>query len=330
MRPPQLALGDSEIRALRPARPPVDPWRVLDVLEEVERGAAGQQERAVTLFLAGAECPFTCLFCDLWRSTLEIETPAGALPRQIARALEPRRGVATRAGVIKLYNASNFFDPRAVPDDDLEAIVEAIAGFERLTVESHPRLVGDRTEKLATAWTGSLEVAMGLETVHPEVLPRLNKRMCLDDFDRAAEWLLERGIAVRAFVLVGLPFVAPREQIDWTVRSVEHAAALGVGRVVLIPLRGGNGAMERLRRRGEWTPPDLDLIEDALESCLRDGGPIVTADTWDLERLALCPACARHRIARLGRINLSGAPEARRACGACGWPDSGGRWSSTR
>ena len=32
---------------------------------------------------------------------------------------------------------------------------------------------------------GQLEVALGLETVHPEVLARLNKQMTLDDFARA-------------------------------------------------------------------------------------------------------------------------------------------------
>ena len=39
---------------------------------------------------------------------------------------------------------------------------------------------------------GRLEIAMGLETVHPEVLRRLNKRMTLDDFERATTFLLQQ------------------------------------------------------------------------------------------------------------------------------------------
>ena len=52
---------------------------------------------------------------------------------------------------------------------------------------------------------------MGLETAHPDALARLNKRMTLAGFDRAAEWLVRHGIAVRAFVLVHPPFVTRAE-----------------------------------------------------------------------------------------------------------------------
>ena len=50
-------------------------------------------------------------------------------------------------------------------------------------------------------------VTAGLETVHPEALARLNKRMTVDDFRRAAERLQEYSAALRVFVLLGLPFV---------------------------------------------------------------------------------------------------------------------------
>ncbi|MCB1036985.1 MAG: hypothetical protein KDD47_24370 [Acidobacteria bacterium] len=76
------------MRALRPARPPVDPWRPLGWQLERERTVEGALEPALTVFLAGAECPFTCVFCDLWRHTLEGPTPAGALPAQLSAALE--------------------------------------------------------------------------------------------------------------------------------------------------------------------------------------------------------------------------------------------------
>ena len=42
-------------------------------------------------------------------------------------------------------------------------------------------------------------VALGLETVHPQVLPALNKQMTLDDFAQAVDYLLRHDIAVRAF-----------------------------------------------------------------------------------------------------------------------------------
>ena len=84
---------------------------------------------------------------------------------------------------------------------------------------------------------------MGLETIHPTVFPRLNKGMTLSDFDQAVAWARDRGIGVRAFVLVGLPWTRPSEFAAWAARSVDHAAGLGVDRVSLIPLRPGNGRL---------------------------------------------------------------------------------------
>ena len=157
--------------------------------------------------------------------------------------------------------------------------------------------------------SGRLEVAMGLETIHPVALARLNKAMTLADFDRAAATLRAAGIGLRAFVLVSPPFTPPDEAVDWAVRSAEHAFAQGATRVSLIPVRGGNGAMEALRDSGDFTSPTLEQLEEALERSLSLGG-IVTADLWDTHH---CASCAR--IARLERLNRTGRTEPRVACG---------------
>ncbi len=318
-----LPFGAAAIRALRPPRRTVDPWRALAVLEEVERGLDGRTESVVTLFLAGAECPFSCVYCDLWQSTLEGPTPPGALQRQIVQALAALGEEAARARVVKLYNASNFFDPRAVPDDDIDSILEAVGSFERLVVESHPRLIGRRAREVVAVFPGRLEVAMGLETVHPVALEHIEKEMTLSDFDRAVDQLRDWQADVRAFVLVGVPFVPPEAQLEWAVRSVEHAARIGVARTTLIPVRGGNGALELLAERGEWTAPSLDLLEATLEAALGVPGVLVSVDTWDLERLAECPDCAPGRIARLSAANLSGVAVEGAPCPSCGWPGRG-------
>ena len=348
----RLAQADRRIRAARPPKETVDPWRPLGAFWEDERTPDRGVVPALTVLLAGAECPFTCVFCDLWRHTLDGPTPAGSLPAQLARALaeacdEAKGGEGAgaagdgwrRAGdpperfggaLVKLYNASNFFDPRAVPEADEAALVPLLSPFWRVVVESHPLLVGERCLRFAEALDGRLEVAMGLETIHPRALPRLNKKMTLVDFDRAAERLTSAGIGLRAFVLVGAPFVPAEEAAHWAVRSAAHAFERGAGTVALISVRGGNGALEELAARGELTPPTLAQLEDALDGCLalgggvapgsgpaRDGG-VVQADLWDIERLTRCPACAAARRDRLRRINLTGQPEPRVACGECG------------
>jgi radical SAM enzyme (TIGR01210 family) len=299
-------------RSLRAPRRAIDPWQPLGQLWEEERTPDGGFLPALTVFLAGAECPFTCVFCDLWRETLDGPTPPGALPAQLRKALAAA-GPLPDPAAVKLYNASNFFEPRAVPVEDEDEILPLVAPFARVTVECHPRLIGDRCRRFAARLAGRLEVAMGLETVHPEALPRLNKGLTLEDFDRAAEILRREGIGLRAFVLVGCPFVPPEEAVEWAVRSAVHAFEQGAERVSLIPVRGGNGALEALN----FTPPRLDQLEEALERCLSLNG-IVTADLWDARRFASCPQCVDARLARLERMNRSGCPEARVECAVCG------------
>lgn len=310
-------MKSQQIRRLRTAKATVDASRPLGVLWEEERTPDRGLVPAWTVFLAGAECPFTCVFCDLWRHTLDGPTPIGSLPRQLARALadEPRERLD--GALVKLYNASNFFDPRAVPEADLLALVPLLAPFARVVVECHPRLVGDRALRFHEALGGRLEVAMGLETIHPEALPRLNKEMTLADFDRAAARLGAAGIGLRAFVLVGAPFVPQDETVAWAVRSAAWAFERGAGTVALIPVRGGNGAIEELAARGDFTPPVLAQLEAALDGCLDFGG-VVQADLWDFDRLALCAACAPPRRERLERLNLTGRREPRIECAECG------------
>jgi radical SAM enzyme (TIGR01210 family) len=320
------------IRSLRAPKRQVDPREPLGHVWEDERERDGRLLPALTIFLAGAECPFTCVFCDLWRETLDDATPLGTIPTQIRKALiaagpspghkcqgyeqRPLKGTSSpnTLPAIKLYNASNFFEPRAVPSNDEAEILDLVSPFSRVTVECHPRLIGDRCLRFAERLAGSLEVAMGLETIHPQSLSRLNKEMTLADFDRAAAILRAAGIGLRAFVLLSPPFTPPDEAVDWAVRSAEHAFAQGATRVSLIPVRGGNGAMEVLQEAGDFTPPSLAQLEEALERCLSLDQGIVTADLWDARRFVQCPACTDARLARLDRMNRSGRIEPRIAC----------------
>ena len=138
-----------------------------------------------------------------------------------------------------------------------------------MVVESHPRLVGRRALRLRDLLAGRLEVAMGLETAHPAVLERLNKRFTLAHFAEAALFLRAEQIAVRAFVLVKPPFMSETEGLDWAIKSADFAFSSGANVVSLIPTRAGNGAMERLQETAEWSPPKLSTFEKAFQSSWR-------------------------------------------------------------
>jgi archaeosine synthase beta-subunit len=304
------------IRSLRPPKLQVDPYKAHGSLLEEERRPDGRTEQTLTAFLAGAECPFTCSFCDLWRWTIDGPTPPGALTRQLESILQAVDGAAPNR--LKIYNASNFFDQRAVPPEDVLGIATLASPFAAVTVESHANTIGPRTLEFARQISGRLEVAVGLETIHPVARAELNKRLDLAQFDSAAHLLRESGVDLRVFVLLGAPHVPAEESVAWTVRTVEYAVERGASVVSIIPVRGGNGEMERLQRLGEFTPPTFPQLEEALDASLQFKTAVVTADLWDVERLSGCEDCRSGRIARLRRLNLTGRAESQISCIKCG------------
>lgn len=292
--------GDSMILAARGPKNTVDPRQPYAFLVEPERAADGQIVDVATIFLTNRECPFRCLYCDLWKNTTWETVPVGAIPEQIDFALSR----LPPASQIKLYNSGNFFDRQAIPLEDHPAIAERVRGFRTVIVENHPKLCTDDVLRFRNRLDGELEVALGLETVHPEVLPRLNKRMSLQDFDRACDSLKSHGIAIRAFILLKPPGLAESEGIDWAVRSIKHAFAQGVRCCSVIPTRAGNGIMEQLESEGRFSPPRLSSLESVMEAGLKLAGGRVFVDLWDAQNFAACARCAEARIARLRTANL--------------------------
>jgi hypothetical protein len=297
----------------RGPRNALDPRRPYAQLSEVEPDDAGEPVPVSTIFLTNRECPWHCLMCDLWRNTLAESVAPGAIPEQIRFALS--RLPAARW--VKLYNAGSFFDPKAIPRVDYRPVARLLSGFERVIVESHPSLVGESCFEFRDAVDGALEVAMGLETAHPKVLPLLNKGMTLEQFRRSAEFLSREGISLRVFVLVGLPFLSEAESVLWACRSVEFAFDCGASVVSLIPTRAGNGALDALAERGEFSLPGLASVEDTLAFGLALRRGRVLADLWDLERLRRCAQCFEPRAERLRAMNLTQSVPAPIGCRAC-------------
>jgi archaeosine synthase beta-subunit len=238
--------------------------------------------------------------CDLWKNTLTESVPFGAIPQQIEYALAR----LPNARVIKLYNSGSFFDPRAIPVADYPAIARLLTPFDRVIVESHPALIGEECFRFRDLISGRLEVAMGLETVHPEVLPKLHKRMTLEQFSSAAAALLRNGIDLRAFILVKPPFLSEPEAIYWAGQSLDFAFSCGAGAASLIPTRGGNDALDELAAGGEFASPRIETLEACQEYGLRLKQGRVFADLWDLERFSVCGDCYASRYNRLREMNL--------------------------
>ncbi len=306
------AARDRWVLDLRGPKAALDPQRAYAAVWEEERDDTGALAPTAVVFLTNRECPFRCVMCDLWVNTLDAPVPSGAIARQIRDAL----ATLPPARQIKLYNAGSFFDPQAIPADDYEEIAAAVAGFDRVIVESHPAFLrgryGEACLRFRDLVQGRLEVAVGLETVHRDALAALNKRMTVEDFAEAAAFLSRHSIAVRVFVLLDPPFVPHHEAADWALSSVRTAASVGAAVCVVIPTRGGNGAIDALpaESRPRLGLRDLEWVVQESLSGAPEGAPLRTsrpfmrvfADLWDVERLFDC-GCSHARAARLAEMN---------------------------
>ena len=131
--------------------------------------------------------------CDLWQYTTESDTPRGAIPAQIddaRRALESsgdrhRHEAVQRRQLLRSACGSRrrlrrYRRPPRGPR----------ARHRRITslADWRPRPAGFSTALESNAGlmrpAPALEVAMGLETAHPDALERLHKRMTVDGFGR--------------------------------------------------------------------------------------------------------------------------------------------------
>lgn len=304
----------------RDRRPTHDPFTHQGVLVEPEPDEDGRVLTTATVFLTGRECAWRCVMCDLWRFTTPDDTPATAIPVQLRAAVDGLRADGVRPDVWKLYNASSFFDRRAVPPSDDDAIAEIVGGATRVVVESHPALIGERVSRFRdrlNAYGTALEVAMGLETVHPEALDAINKGVSVEGFRAAAQLLRQEGIAWRAFLLVHPPFIPVAERRDWLQRSVTFARDCGASAVSLIPTRSTEGAMRALTDEGSFVEPALDDLEQASADALMTAGLRVFADLWDLDRHSRCSQCIEARRARLALQNVEQRVASTVECGAC-------------
>jgi archaeosine synthase beta-subunit len=298
----------------RPAKNQLDPYRAYASMWEEERDSSGALASTAVVFITNRECPFRCVMCDLWVDTLDETVPRGAIAGQIRAALA---GLPP-ARQIKLYNAGSFFDPGAIPPDDDDEIAHTVKGFDRVIVESHPAFLAgayeERCLRFRAAISGELEVAIGLETAHPDVLARLNKKMTLEQFRRAASFLREHDIALRVFVLLSPPFMPEAEAVAWACRSLDLARDCGATVTTVIPTRGGNGAMEAIG--DSFHPPRLPALESTLEYGISIGRMRVFADLWNIERFFSCD-CSDARATRLAAMNRGQRPVPDVVCTRC-------------
>jgi len=295
-----IRISSKWILSKRGSKNKVDPFKPYAWMVEKERTPSGSIEDTGIVFLTNRECPWQCLMCDLWKNTTDESVPAGSIAAQIEWALEMMPGIKH----LKLYNSGSFFDEKAIAESEYKNIAALISSFESVIVECHPKLIDEKCLRFRDMIKPDLQIALGLETVNREILRKLNKKATPEDFERSVKYLTANRILTRAFILLRPPFMTETEGVIWARKSIDFAFDAGVECCIVIPVRGGNGAMEELAKEGNFSHPELESLEKVLEYGIGLKRGRVFADTWDLGLFSKCNRCLTLRTERITIMNL--------------------------
>ena len=234
----------------------------------VEAEAIGEERvPAFVLILKTRGCYWAdekgCSMCGYAKDTLGRSARPDELAEQTSRALARYRGEP----YVKVYTSGSFLDDREVDPESRRALVSAFSGrARRLLFETLPEFATPTTlAPLRDAFTGEIEVALGLETTDPTVLARyVHKNAPPSEYLAAADRVRSLGLRAKAYLLLKPPYLTEEESIEDVVRSVEEASdrfdALSVN-----PVHIQNGTVvEWLYRRGRYRPPWLWSVVEVL------------------------------------------------------------------
>ena len=206
-----------------------------------------------------------CSMCGYARDTLGRSATPAELSEQVERAVANYRGEP----YVKVYTSGSFLDDREVDPESRLALVRAFSGrARRLLFETLPEFATAATlTPLREAFSGEIEVALGLESTDPTVLGRfINKGSPPSDYLAAADRARELRLRAKGYLLLKPPYLTEREAIDDVVRSVREAAphfdALSVNPV---HIQGGT-VVEWLYRRRRYRPPWLWSVVEVLRA----------------------------------------------------------------
>ncbi|MGA8542279.1 MAG: archaeosine biosynthesis radical SAM protein RaSEA [Thermoplasmata archaeon] len=204
-----------------------------------------------------------CSMCGYAKDTLGRSATPEELAEQTARALARYRGEP----YVKVYTSGSFLDDREVDPESRRRFVAAFSGkARRLLFETLPEFATpENLAPLKEAFSGEIEVALGLESTDPTVLGRyVHKNAPPSEYLAAADRVRGLGLRAKAYLLLKPPYLTEQESVDDVVRSVEvaspHFDALSVN-----PVHIQNGTVvEWLYHRGRYRPPWLWSVADVL------------------------------------------------------------------
>jgi len=174
---------------------------------------------------------------------------------------------------VKIYTSGSFLDPVEVPPEARDVILQRVGSDSRVrhvVIESRPEFVTDdlmaRVRRLVSH--ARIEIGVELESSSDTIrLVCLNKGFTVEQFRAAVETARRYDIGIRAYVLVGPPFLTERDALMDAVSTILDAADMGVTTVSVNPVNVQRHTLvELLWNRGQYRPPWLWTVVEVLKT----------------------------------------------------------------
>lgn len=205
----------------------------------------------------------SCVMCDYGKG------PSTTQPADMIESV--RQGLAALpAGLYHLLVSpiGSFCDTWEVPVEARREILKLMAGSDVETFAFETRadtVTAEVIEECVSLLNSrSLKIYLGLESADPWVSQYcINKALPVAAFEHAVQILRKRDVFASANVLLGAPFLTPRQAIADVLRSVAWAFAKGANECNLFPTHVKEWTVLRwLSDRGIYDPPSLwSLVE---------------------------------------------------------------------
>lgn len=238
-------------------REPVAVWTGRELLD------VGDERNSLTVILRTVGCYWQkCLMCGFRNNCSDVPVTHDELMSQFNAAMAQ----CPENAIVKIYTSGSFFDDREVLPETRKEIIATLADdarVQKVVIETLPEFVS--AEKLEEAKAiGKLELAIGLETSSDAIRKKMNKSFVWEDFVRACKTAGERGITIKAYLLLKPPFISEKVAIEDAVSSGKDALRYAdTVSVNLCNIQRGT-PVEKLWRREQYRPPWLWSATEVL------------------------------------------------------------------
>lgn len=165
---------------------------------------------------------------------------------------------------VKIFTSGSFLDTKEIPEEFQFKMLEELSQYEvikEVVIESRPEYIKDSSLKNISKRIDMsiLEIAIGLESSSNSILMNsINKGFFWEDFEKAANKIIENGARVKAYLLFKPPFVSEYDSIRDMLLSVKKIVSLGIDTISINAISIHRGTfLSQLFEKNEYRTPWL-------------------------------------------------------------------------